>query len=85
MIRNRGAKIVWPLHTQSVVFLNVGSWTLERCLPDHRQLRWMEIGMLRRSVFPTNTELVDSVVLCRLLTRRETNTLLRVFVTMVVK
>ena len=41
--------------------------------------------MLWRSVFPTNTELVNSFVVCGLLTRRGTNTLLRVFVTMVVK
>ena len=32
IIRNRGAKVLWPPHTQSGVFLNVRSWTLERCL-----------------------------------------------------
>ena len=32
IIRNKGAKIVWPPHTQSGVFLNVRSLTLERCL-----------------------------------------------------
>ena len=32
IIRNRGAKIAWPPHTPSAVFLNVRSWTLERCL-----------------------------------------------------
>ena len=32
MIRSRGAKVVWPPHTQSAAFLNVRSWTLERCL-----------------------------------------------------
>ena len=31
-VRNKGAKIVRPTHTQSGVFLNVQSWTLERCL-----------------------------------------------------
>ena len=41
--------------------------------------------MLQRSVFPTNTELVNSFVFCGLLTRRGTNTLPRAFVTMVVK
>ena len=32
IIRNKGAKIVWPPHTESGVFLNVRSWTSERCL-----------------------------------------------------
>ena len=32
IIRNKGAKIVRPSHTQSGVFLNIRSWTLERCL-----------------------------------------------------
>ena len=32
IIRNKVAKIVWPPHTQSGVFLNVRSCTLERCL-----------------------------------------------------
>ena len=32
IIRNKGAKIVWPPHTQSGVFLNVRLWTLECCL-----------------------------------------------------
>ena len=36
-------------------------------------------------MFPTNTELVNSFVVCGLLTRRGTSTLLCVFVTMVVK
>ena len=61
---NRGAKIVWPPHTQSCVFLNVRSWKFERCPQDHRQLRGMEMGMLRRSVFPTNSELVNSFFFC---------------------
>ena len=46
IIRIKGVKIVWPPYTQSGVFLNVRSWTLERCLWDHRQLRRMEIGTL---------------------------------------
>ena len=85
IIRNRGVKAVWPPHEQSGVSLNVRSWTLERCLRDQGRLRRMDIGMFRRSVFPTHTELVYSFVLCGFLTTRETNTLLRVFVTMVVK
>ena len=85
IIRNRGGKVVWPPHTQSGVFLNVRSWTLERCLYDHRRLRRMEIGMFQGSVFPTNTELVNSFLVCGLRTTRGTNTLPHVFVTMVVK